>query len=358
LRARLVFPTLIAAAGGALLVSHARSPRPSAAPPAAAAAAEQASALPVVESQSPPLVAVDFSPRGVRVDLDTPVWAELERDADRPRVERSFSIDPPSAGRFEWLDARSFRFVPERWLPGRVYRVRAGGMSWQFRTRVPPPAAIVPGEGRPIVLSFDDGPHDRRQADRLLDTLAAHGAKVLLFPTGRWARQRKDWVERAVRDGHRVCNHTLSHKNLTLPSVTDAEVRYEIENGAGDGSCRYFRPPLLGVDRRVERIARELGYVLFYWDIDSRDWQDTPAEDVENLVLGAAKPGAVVLLHMHAAGTLGALPRMLERLQGAGYVITHEGVSPPRSPLASTGRAESVIPDDEALARSKSPTPL
>jgi peptidoglycan-N-acetylglucosamine deacetylase len=344
-------------AAGALLVTLGRShPVPSQAVPAPIEPAPVAA--PAQSLASPPLAAIDVSPRGQRVDLDTPVWAELERDADRPQVERSFSIDPPSAGRFEWLDARSFRFVPERWLPGRVYSVRAGGTSWQFRTRIPPPAAIEPGNGRPIVLSFDDGPHDRRQADQLLDLLATHGAKVLFFPTGRWARQREDFVERAARDGHRVCNHTLNHKNLTLPSVTEAEIRFEIQNGASDGRCRYFRPPLLGVDRRVERIARELGYVLYYWDVDSRDWQDTPAEDVENLVLGAARPEAVVLLHMHAAGTLRALPRILERLRGAGYVVTHEGTKPPRSPIANTGMAESVYPDDEALARSASPTAL
>jgi peptidoglycan-N-acetylglucosamine deacetylase len=335
LRARLTLSILIPVAAGALLVSLARPDSSFAVPPAPIGEAPAAPARP---PSSPAAAALDVSPRGQRVALDTPVWAELDGDLDRGSVERSFSIDPPTAGRFEWLDMRSFRFVPERWLPGRVYRVQAGGTSWQFRTRIPPPEAIVPGEGRPIVLSFDDGPHERRQADRLLDVLAAHGAKVLFFPTGRWARQRPDFIERAVREGHRVCNHTLSHRNLTLPPITEAVIRSEIENGAGDGTCRYFRPPLLGVDARVERIARELGYELYLWDVDSRDWEDTPAEDIENIVLAGAKPGAVVLLHIHAAETQRALPRMLERLRGAGYVVTHEGTKPPPSPLAGYSR--------------------
>ncbi len=199
----------------------------------------------------------------------------------------------------------------------------------------------MPGEGKPIVLSFDDAPSYPQQADRLLDVLREHDAKVLFFPVGRWARQRKDWVARAVREGHRVCNHSFSHENLTLPGVTEAKIRSEIEKGASDGNCRWFRPPALGVDGRVERIAKQLGYSIYLWDVDSRDWEDAPAEDVENLVLAGARPGAVVLLHMHAAGTWAALPRLLRRLRAAGYLVTHEGSSPPKNLLLSTGTAES-----------------
>jgi peptidoglycan-N-acetylglucosamine deacetylase len=289
--------------------------------------------------------ATEVAPLGIRVAPVEPLLVRFDAEVDRVAVERGLELDPPSGGRFDWPDARTLRFVPDGWRQGRTVRVRLSAegvapQSWHFRAGIPEPPGIAPGRGQPIVLSFDDGPERPRDADRLLDLLAQNDARVLFFPSGRWARTRPDWVARAVREGHRICNHTFSHKKLTESWMSDADIRFEIENGASDGSCRYFRPPMMAAGARVERIARELGFELFYWDVDSRDWEDAPAEDVENLVLARARPGAVVLLHMHARGTLRALPSLLERLRGAGYRLTHEGSRPPAPPVVGEGGSE------------------
>lgn len=341
---------------------------PSAPPAPAAAATAPAPARPEPAPPAPPSraqPAARVGPLGKRVPLEAPLEAHFDVPVDAASIE--LALDPPAAGRLEWTDARTLRFVPERWRAGRAYRVSLSGLGregdplapvqWQFRTRIPKPAAIVPGDGRPLVLTFDDGPHKKRQADRLLDVLREHGARAVFFPTGRWTRQRADWVERARREGHRICNHSYSHKNLTQPWVTEQDIRFEIENGAGHGDCTWFRPPLMAFDGRVERVARELGYSLYFWDVDSRDWEDTPALDVYNLVLARARPEAVVLLHMHAAGTLRALPRLLERLRRAGYVLTHEGTRPPPKPVVGGGGSESH-PVDEVSEIPPSPTGL
>jgi peptidoglycan/xylan/chitin deacetylase (PgdA/CDA1 family) len=337
-RKRWAVAALIAAGMGILLVARARVPA-SSAPPAHAERALLVAPSASAQPPKPPPAAALVSPKGRRVALDTPLFARFDVHIDKTSVE--LALEPSAEGRLEWLSASELRFVPAGWRAGREYRVRLTGRAlggtplepseWRFRTRVPAPESIVPGEGKPIVLTFDDGPHKQRQADRLLDVLRDHGARAVFFPTGRWAKTRPDWVARAVREGHRVCNHTLSHKNLTEPWMTESEIRREIAGGAGDGTCRWFRPPLLGTDARVERIAKELGSELYLWDVDSRDWEDAPAEDVENLVLANARPNAVVLLHIHAEGTHKALPSILTRLEAAGYELTHEGTKPPAS---------------------------
>lgn len=331
---------MLATAVVVVLVARARSPaRAHAVPPSSPPASASALAAPSASAPAHPrpLAAARVSPHGRRVTLDTPLFARFDVAVDRTTLD--LAIEPRAEGKVEWLSPSELRFVPTRWTAGREYRVRLAARTldgtpfqppeWRFRTRVPAPEAIAPGDGKPIVLTFDDGPHKQHQADRLLDVLRDHGARAVFFPTGKWAKTRPDFVARAAREGHRVCNHTLSHKNLTEPWMTDAEIRKEIAGGAGDGTCRWFRPPLLGTDARVERIAKELGYELYLWDIDSRDWEDAPAEDVENLVLSQAHPNAVVLLHIHAAGTQKALPSILTRLKAAGYVLTHEGTKPP-----------------------------
>lgn len=283
---------------------------------------------------------IGVSPLGERVPVGEPVRVTLSAPAPADRVTVTLEPDVPT--RRHWESPTRLVLAPEtRWRGGRAQRVTIElpdepRVEFGFRTEVPEPRAVVPGEGKRVILTFDDGPQDRRQADRLLDVLREHEARVIFFPTGRWARQRKDWVERAVDEGHWVCNHTFSHRNLTL-GLPDDLIRFEIENGAGHGTCRLFRPPLMAIDKRVERIARELGYDVFLWDIDSRDWQDTPAVDVERTVLGQVRPDAVVLLHMHAAGTMEALPSLLPRLRDAGYLLDFQ-------PAAADGGAALELP--------------
>ncbi|MBE7485483.1 MAG: polysaccharide deacetylase family protein [Polyangiaceae bacterium] len=199
---------------------------------------------------------VDVAPAGERVALEAPVIVRFDAAVTPGAV--AVELLPDVAGDARWLDDRTFSFTPKRWRQGRPQRVKvttagAEPVEWTFRARVPMPLAPAPGEGSRLILSFDDGPNDRRQADRLLDRLKELSIRALFFPSGRWAKTRPDWVARARDEGHRVCNHTYSHVNLTAPWMTEARITDEIARGAGDGDCKLFRPPLMGVDARVER---------------------------------------------------------------------------------------------------------
>jgi peptidoglycan/xylan/chitin deacetylase (PgdA/CDA1 family) len=329
------------AVAAALPQASARTePLPHAPRPVAEASAYSGPAATVTDA--PPPRVVEVEPVGERVSLDAPLVVRFEADMVPGNIVE-LTPDVPGEGR--WLNARTWSFAPKRWRPGRPQRVRVappGGepVEWSFRARVPMPIAPAPGEGARLILSFDDGPNDRRQADRLLDRLKELGIRALFFPSGRWAKARPDWVLRAHDEGHRVCNHTFSHPNLTAPWMTEARITDEIARGAGDGECKLFRPPLMGVDGRVERIAKSLGLEVYLWDIDSRDWEGGPAEDLLATVLGRAHPEAVVLFHIHAAATFEILPALAETLRKAGYVLSWDPKDAPGSHVGSGGRAE------------------
>jgi peptidoglycan/xylan/chitin deacetylase (PgdA/CDA1 family) len=270
-----------------------------------------------------------IEPAGERVRLDAPLLVRFDAPVPPGLREGMFEIDPAPSATPRFVDDRTIELRPDRWRSGTVYNVRIalGGQliaTGGFRTGVPEPKSIQPGEGARIVLTFDDGPQDKVQATRLLDLLKQLEIKALFFPSGRWLKKRPDFVERARVEGHRICNHTLSHINLTDSWIDERRIRFEIANGATDGDCRLFRPPLLGVDKRVERIAHELGFEIFLWDVDSRDWEGAPAEDIANRVLSLAHPNAIVLFHMHARATFEALPFIAARLREAGYVLSHD----------------------------------
>ena len=189
---------------------------------------------------------------------------------------------------------------------------------------VPPPVQqppeVRPGGGNKIVLTFDDsGPF----AQGILDAMAQYGAKGIFFPNGNWANANPALIERMKNEGHLVCNHTYSHANLT--TLSSDGVRYEISNGAGVGSCNLLRPPYGAHNASVDAIAAGLGYQIYMWDIDTRDWArryDSGDQEILNIVLSQARPGAVVLMHMHVDQTSEALPKMLEGLKAAGYELS------------------------------------
>jgi peptidoglycan-N-acetylglucosamine deacetylase len=331
-RASWLVPVAVAALAVTWWARPPRSERSSAAEPAWDPAAVRAPAASTSASSAPvaaPLPRIlTHAPLEARAQLDVPIELTLDAPITAAALESSVRVTPPVRLRAR-IDGSRATLSPEpRWKQGRVHRLRFSGDALaapyeiEFRTRVPAPAQVRPGGGARLIFSFDDAPRARKQADRLLDRLRELDIQALLFPTGYWVKERSDWIERARREGHRVCNHTLSHQNLTLPRYDEAHVRAEIAGGASDGECKLYRPPLMAYDARVERIVKELGLELFLWDIDSRDWQGLPAEDLVHLVLGQAEPDAVVLFHVHGGHTLEALAPLAARLRDAGYVLS------------------------------------
>ncbi|MBI4951418.1 MAG: polysaccharide deacetylase family protein [Myxococcales bacterium] len=191
--------------------------------------------------------------------------------------------------------------------------------------RLAPARALVreePVRGRNVVLTFDDGPGVSAEEDDLLTLLAAEGVRAILFPTGRWLAERPDWVARAAQTGQLVCNHTYQHKDLR--ALPDALLREQLTRGAGHGTCDLLRPPYGGFDGRVARHARDLGYRILLWDVDSRDWEGASPLSIHDRVMGRARAGSVVLFHIQARNTLTALPAIIRELRLAGYVLSYD----------------------------------
>lgn len=327
------FAVVVAGVVLAVALAVLARPRPQALSSPTAGATSSPSAAPsapeaptaAVSAEVPGRVA-SSEPRGDRAPLDVTVRFTFEGAVDRAAAAATFTIDPPADGDLSW-EGSTLVFRPRRLAPATAYkaevRTSATGEPAHaaFRTMFPPPGAITPGEDGHAVLTFDDGPRTTSQAARLLDWLARNDVKALLFPSGRWAREHVDLLDKARADGHLVCNHGTNHLNLTL--LPDARVEEEILGGAGHGACALLRPPLMGYSPRVEAIAGRLGYRSFLWDVDTRDWEGLPAEDLENLVLSRVFPGAVILFHMHGTHTEAALPRIVKQLRDAGYKLSY-----------------------------------
>ncbi len=185
-----------------------------------------------------------------------------------------------------------------------------------------PPVVARPGRGR-VALTFDDGP-DPRWTPQVLDILARYHVHATFFVIGSKAARYPDLIERMIREGHSVQNHTHSHAWLT--EYSDYTVRQEIATGRDEIAdaafgiaSRCLRPPYGAISTRVRNIAAEEGQTVVLWDVDPQDWRFHDSGYVASHVVRYTGGDDIVLLHDGAGPTAGnALAAIITGLRADG----------------------------------------
>jgi peptidoglycan/xylan/chitin deacetylase (PgdA/CDA1 family) len=167
-----------------------------------------------------------------------------------------------------------------------------------------------------VLLTFDDY-GTTQEVDDILAVLAQHGVKAMFFLQGDWAEKQPELVKRIAKAGHVVGNHTYSHAVL-LPLDNQAAAA-EITRGV---KSTWLRPPQGRYNKRIRRLASELGYRICYWTIDSRDWTGATVETMRHTILTELRPGAVILFHLHGAHTRELLPQLIPEIKARGLTLT------------------------------------
>jgi cellulose synthase/poly-beta-1,6-N-acetylglucosamine synthase-like glycosyltransferase/spore germination protein YaaH/peptidoglycan/xylan/chitin deacetylase (PgdA/CDA1 family) len=195
-----------------------------------------------------------------------------------------------------------------------------------------------------VALTFDDGP-DGRWTPKILDILKAKHANGTFFVIGENMQDRPDLVQREVREGDVVGNHTWTHPNIGETPITQTDLELNTTQRLFEvlthRSMRLFRPPYFGdaepsTPNEVEPllIAQQLGYYIVGLRIDPDDWQRMPNGEMPppNLIVQRVMdrvgdtddPGQVILLH-DAGGdrsqTVAALPQLIDQLRAKGYKL-------------------------------------
>lgn len=82
-----------------------------------------------------------------------------------------------------------------------------------------------------LSLTIDDGP-DPSVTPRILDLLKEHNVKATFFLVGQNAEQNRDIVERMIREGHVIANHTYTHRQFLAKENPDGSLK------CYNGKCR------------------------------------------------------------------------------------------------------------------------
>ena len=157
-------------------------------------------------------------------------------------------------------------------------------------------------------------------ADALLGEAERAGARVTVLAVGTWLGQYPQMAHRILRGGHELGNHTMHHLDI---ATMDARGAYaEIAECARrlrtlTGSIgRWFRPSQTHyATPLIERMARKAGYqTCVSYDVDSLDFTDPGPDAVVATVLGLARRGSIISLHLGHPGTVTAMPAILHGL--------------------------------------------
>ena len=175
-----------------------------------------------------------------------------------------------------------------------------------------------------VALTFH-GAGDPRFADAIMTAAERVGAVLTVLAVGSWLQTYPQMGDRVLAGGHELGNHTLHHRPMRL--MGESAALTEIVGGQREvqrftTAPSWFRPS--GTPHATPHIlaaAARAGYsTSLSFDVDPRDYTDPGPDLVVSRVLGAARPGSIVSLHLGHAGTVAAMPRLLGGLHDHGLV--------------------------------------
>lgn len=174
-----------------------------------------------------------------------------------------------------------------------------------------------------VALTFDDC-YRSSNVEKIAGILRAQGAAGTFFPTGEAVDRAPQLWSQIGRD-FPVANHTYTHPNLTkiAPEAIESQLvrtTNSIESATGRPMIPLMRPPGGYSDTTVRAVTKTLGLAVATWDIDTRDWENSPSAEVVRDRALTAKNGSVILLH-DGANVVQALPEIISGLRAKGYQL-------------------------------------
>lgn len=169
-----------------------------------------------------------------------------------------------------------------------------------------------------VALTFDDGPS--KYTDKILDILNEYDACGTFFLIGSKVEFYSDVLNKALKNGNELGNHSYDHKLLTR--LSESEFKEEINKTqeaikkVTGFTPTLFRPTYGGYNNTLKSYT-DLKFVL--WDVDSRDWQVKSKEKILQNVIPNVKSGSIILMHDNHEYAVNALEDMIKDLKEKNY---------------------------------------
>jgi cellulose synthase/poly-beta-1,6-N-acetylglucosamine synthase-like glycosyltransferase/peptidoglycan/xylan/chitin deacetylase (PgdA/CDA1 family)/spore germination protein YaaH len=196
-----------------------------------------------------------------------------------------------------------------------------------------------------VALSFDDGP-DPTWSPKILDILKKKNVKATFMLIGTQAQENVGVMQRMVREGHEIGNHTYTHPDISEISARQLQLELNLTERLFASKLGiqplYFRPPYdideePDTDDQAEPASRveQMGYIIVGNKIDTDDWNEHPRktpqqitdsvmQQIDNMKDKPQFQSSIILMHDgggNRAPTVAALPMLIDALRARGLQI-------------------------------------
>lgn len=180
-------------------------------------------------------------------------------------------------------------------------------------------------ESKNIYLTFDIG-YEGGFTNQILDTLKENNVPATFFITGQFVKTNPEIIERMIKEGHIVGNHTTNHPSL--PDVNEEKVKNEIMSlhqsiyEKFNYEMKYMRPPKGEYSEQSLAYIQSLDYTPVMWSFAYDDWDNNKQgreEYGKKKILDNLHNGEIMLLHATARDNANILDYILKETKNVGY---------------------------------------
>lgn len=172
-----------------------------------------------------------------------------------------------------------------------------------------------------IALTFDDGPNKSTTLS-ILDTLKKYDSLATFFILGNRVSNNESILERMVKEGNEIGNHTYNHKELTKLSndelVEQIRKTQDIVLNSTGIELKLMRPTYGSYN---DNLKAKIKMPLILWSVDPEDWKSRDSQKVTDHILAKVKDGDIVLMHDIYLSTAEAVKVLVPELINRGYQL-------------------------------------
>lgn len=170
-----------------------------------------------------------------------------------------------------------------------------------------------------VVSITVDGAWGSNKTEELLKIFDKYNIKITFFFAGIWLEKNQDLVNKILDSGHKIENHSYSHRHLI--ELKEEEIIKEIEKTdklikkiTGE-SPLFFRPPYGEYNNTLIKHARTNGYQVIQWSIDTHDWMNPGIDYIVDRISNNIDSGDILLFHNNAENIVKIMDIIIPKIQ-------------------------------------------
>lgn len=258
---------------------------------------------------------VKGSAAGERLSVMTPGWHEDSTGKWYQNPDGTYYVNG-----FADIDGTTYSFDKKGYM--QTGWVEKGVKDYYFNED----GSYDPSKKRPMIaLTFDDGPGE--YTETLLDTVEKYNAHVTFFMVGQNVEGHESTIQRMLKLGCELGNHTWDHPSQTLPNMDLDSVLQEFQKtddaivkACGQAATVCRAPYGAITDEQMSAVGKP----FFMWSTDSLDWKLMDADADYNQIMNDSSlgDGSIILMHdIHEPSVKCATEKLIPALIDQGYKL-------------------------------------